>query len=195
MTELDEAIERFARPRRGIDAFPEESDEVAGQWALQTLLAETVIQLRRRGIEPVETVMVAPGAGASGSRVYKPVAPCWPMEIFALTSRGVALPYSMLTTPIPGLEERPRIDAPIVCVRPTPIDVGPGSGDVEVNRRGQLLWRWAVGGAATDQPWTTGFRARFEANWSEGRPGALADPIAFAIVDHLDSRIERGVLH
>ncbi|GAA4267806.1 hypothetical protein [Frondihabitans peucedani] len=193
MTELDEAIERFARPRRGVEAVPEESDEVAGGWAFQSLLAETVIQLRRRGIEPVETVMV--GRGASGASVYKSVAPCWPLEIFALTSRGVALPYSMLTTSIPGLEERPRIDSPLVCVRPTPIAVGPGAHDVEVNRRGQLLWRWAQRSDGQPQPWTTGFRSRFEANWSESRPGPLAEPIAFAIVDHVDSRIERGVLH
>ena len=193
MTELDEAIERFARPRRGVDAVPEESDEVAGQWALQQLLAETVIHLRRRGIEPVETVMV--GKGASGSTVYKSVAPCWPMEIFALTPRGVALPYSILTAPIPGLEERPRIDSPVLCVRPTPIAVGPAADDVEVNRRGQLLWRWSARGSATEQPWTTGFRARFEANWSESRPGPLTEPVAFAIVDHLDSRIEHGVIH
>lgn len=193
MTELDEAIERFARPRRGVDAVPEESDEVGGQWAFQSLLAETVIQLRRRGIEPVDTVLV--GRNPAGSMVYKPVAPCWPLEIFALTARGVALPYSMLTVPVPGLEERPRIDAPVVAVGSTPIAVGPGADDVEVNRRGQLLWRWAADPSSAPQPWTTGFRARFEANWSQSRPGPLAEPIAFAIVDHLDSRIERGVLH
>ncbi|BDZ49421.1 hypothetical protein GCM10025867_16620 [Frondihabitans sucicola] len=193
MTELDEAIDRFARPRRGVQAVPEESDEVAGGWALQSLLAETVIHLRRRGIEPVETVLV--GQGTSGSRVFKSVAPCWPLEIFALTSRGVALPYSMLSAPIPGLEERPRLDAPLVCVRPTPIAVGPGADDVEVNRRGQLLWRWSPRTDSSAQPWTAGFRSRFEANWSESRPGPLTEPVAFAIVDHLDSRIERGVIH
>jgi hypothetical protein len=193
VTELDEAIERFARPRRGVEAVPEESDEVAGQWAFQSLLGETVIHLRRRGIEPVDTVLV--GQGSSGSTVYKSVAPCWPMELFALTARGVALPYSMLTSPVPGLDERPRVDAPLVCVLPTPVAVGPNPGDVEVNRRGQLLWRWSFRGPASAQPWTTGFRSRFEANWTESRPGPLADPIAFAIVDHIDRRIERGVIH
>lgn len=194
MTELDEAIERFARPRRGVDAFPEESDEVRGGWSLQALLGETALHLRRRGIEPVETVMV--GRTSSGAAASKAVAPCWPLELFALTARGVALPYTMLTAPVPGLDARPRPDAPLVCVRPTPIAVGPGPADVEVNRRGQLLWRWAGGGTGEHAAsWTTGFRARFEANWSEGRPGSLLEALGFAIVDHLDGRIERGVVH
>lgn len=195
MTELDEAIERFARPRRHVEALPEESAEVAGEWALQALLAETSIGLRRRGIAPVETVMVA--RTASGATAYKSVAPCWPMELFALTTRGVALPYTMLTGPLPGLEERPRLDAPLVCVRPTPIKVGPAPHDVEVNRRGQLLWRWSElqDRDAARPPWTTGFRDRFEVNWSDARPGPLVEPVAFAIVDHIDGRIEQGVIH
>ncbi|KQQ26841.1 hypothetical protein [Frondihabitans sp. Leaf304] len=195
MTELDEAIERFVRPRRGIEALPVESEEVAGSWALQSLLAETAIALRRRGIEPVTTVML--GRAANGAPIYKSVAPCWPLEIFALTARGVALPYSMLTQDVPGMDPPPRIDAPVVCVRPTPIAVGPGPGGVEVNRRGQLLWRWAATGSANPSalPWTTGFRERFDANWSEHRSGPLVEPVAFAVVDHLAGRIERGVIH
>lgn len=196
MTELDEAIERFARPRRNVVAVPEETDEQAGSWALELLLAETAIALRRRGIEPVPTVMEA-RAG-----VYKAVAACWPLELFALTTRGVALPYTMLTGSAFGIEPPPRPDAPVICVRPTPIVVGPGPGDVEVNRRGQLLWRWSApadgrhsAGPIVDQPWTTGFRERFDVNASQHRPGPLVEPIAFAIVDHLAGRLERGIVH
>ncbi|GAA4664452.1 hypothetical protein [Frondihabitans cladoniiphilus] len=195
MSELDEAVERFARPRRGVTALPEETEEVAGRWAFESLLAETAIAFRRRGIEPVDTVMA--GRGSHGAEVFKTVAACWPLELFALTTRGVALPYTMLTTRPPALDADPRPDAPLLCVIPNPIVVGPGANDVEVNRRGQLLWRWSTpySSGGVTQPWTAGFRERFEANWSEHRPGPLVEPLAFALVDHLDGRIERGVVH
>lgn len=191
MTELDEVIERFARPRRGIVAVPDETDEVAGRWAFEALLAETVIALRRREVETVTTVMAV--RGPSGGPLYKPVTSCWPLEIFALTPRGVALPYSMLVGPTFGLAEQPRPDAPVVAVQPTPIVVGDRPGDVEVNRRGQLLWRWSDGDVG--QPWTKGFRERFAANWSEHRAGPLVEAVGFAVVDHVDKRIERGIVH
>ncbi|RKR75206.1 hypothetical protein [Frondihabitans australicus] len=195
MTDLDDAIERFARPRRHVSPLPEESETVAAGWALELLLQESVIALRRRGVEPVQTVMVAAGAGRTPT--YKVVAPTWPLELFALTARGVALPYTMLTADVPGGPIYPRVDAPWVAVEPTPIVVGDGPGDVEVNRRGQLQWKWSRPGRgdARDMPWTSGFRSRFEVNWSDARPGPLLEPIAFAITDHLDHRIERGVLH
>lgn len=195
MTELDDAIERFARPRRHVAALPDETEAVAGGWALELLLQETVIALRRRGVEPVATAMV--GGTAAGGVAYKEVAATWPLELFALTTRGVALPYSMLTTDVPGGPIHPRIDAPVVAVLPRPIRVGDGQGDVEVNRRGQLQWKWSEPGRgdARAMPWTNGFRERFEVNWSDARPGPLLEPIAFAITDHLDRRIERGVLH
>ncbi|AMM21337.1 hypothetical protein AX769_15885 [Frondihabitans sp. PAMC 28766] len=195
MSELDEAIERFARPRRHVLAEPEETDEVRGEWVFRALLAETAIALQRRAIEPVTTVLA--GRTAAGGITYKSVAGCWPLEIFALTPRGVALPYSMLTQPAPGLVPPPRTDSPVVVVQPTPIVVGDGPGDVEVNRRGQLLWRWNDTSRAdvSTQPWTKGFRERFDANWSERRPGPLVEPVAFAVVDHVDARIERGILH
>jgi hypothetical protein len=195
MTELDETIERFARPRRHVEAVPDETETVRGEWAFRALLAETVIALQRRGIEPVPTVLAK--RTTAGGIAYTKVAACWPMEIFALTPRGVALPYETLTRPSAGLDPEPRIDSPVLAVWPTPIAVGDGPGDVEVNRRGQLLWRWSETARAdvSTLPWTKGFRERFDANWSDRRPGPLVEPVAFAVVDHVDRRIERGVLH